>query len=191
VKDDNGNYVLSSDSNNSVDDALGGNAYYLARAELHIPLGSGAAEMGLKPSIYINAGSVFDLTKPTLSDTGPKSVFIPATNSSGQALYTQITAATLGSDGTCTTTASTTVTNAINPNPPACLTTNANTALGTTYPAFREVYLGDSAKPRVSVGFGINWNSPFGPFRIDIAKAIVTQPGDDKKLITFNVGTQF
>ena len=56
---------------------------------------------------------------------------------------------------------------------------------------FEEVYLGDTLKPRVSVGFGVNWNSPFGPFRIDIAKALLKEPGDDAKLITFNVGTQF
>jgi outer membrane protein insertion porin family len=56
---------------------------------------------------------------------------------------------------------------------------------------FEEEYLGDTLKPRVSVGFGVNWNSPFGPFRIDIAKALLKEPGDDTKLITFNVGTQF
>jgi outer membrane protein insertion porin family len=43
----------------------------------------------------------------------------------------------------------------------------------------------------VSVGIGVNWNSPFGPFRIDIAKALIKAPGDDTKLITFNVGTSF
>ena len=48
-----------------------------------------------------------------------------------------------------------------------------------------------SARPRVTVGFGVNWNSPFGPLRIDIAKALLKQKGDDDKLITFNVGTQF
>jgi outer membrane protein insertion porin family len=57
--------------------------------------------------------------------------------------------------------------------------------------AFKEVYYGNSWKPRVSVGFGVSWNSPFGPLRIDIAKALVKQPGDDTKLFTFNVGTQF
>ena len=36
---------------------------------------------------------------------------------------------------------------------------------------FREVFLGDSPSPRLSIGFGVNWNSPFGPFRIDIAHA--------------------
>jgi outer membrane protein insertion porin family len=56
---------------------------------------------------------------------------------------------------------------------------------------FVERFLGDSASPRLSVGVGINWNSPFGPLRINVAKALLSQPGDDKKLITFNVGTQF
>ena len=51
--------------------------------------------------------------------------------------------------------------------------------------------MGNTAKPRVSVGFGVNWNSPFGPFRIDIAKALVKAEGDDTKFFTFNVGTAF
>ncbi|WEK46542.1 MAG: outer membrane protein assembly factor BamA [Candidatus Andeanibacterium colombiense] len=191
VKDDNGKYVVTSDASNPVDDPLGGNAYYLARAELHIPLGSGAAVLGLKPSIYVNAGSVFDLAKPDLYDNGPTSVFIPTHDDSGNALYTQINAATLSSDGTCTATSTATVTSAINPNPPACLATNQNTALGTSYSAFREVFLGNSPMPRVSVGIGINWNSPFGPFRIDFAKVLLKQKGDDTKAFTFNVGTQF
>src|SRR3546814_7485311 len=56
---------------------------------------------------------------------------------------------------------------------------------------FQEFYVGDTPKPRVSVGFGINWISPFGPFRIDIAMALITAEGDDTKLFTFNVGTAF
>ena len=56
---------------------------------------------------------------------------------------------------------------------------------------FQERFLGDSPSPRVSVGFGVNWNSPFGPFRIDIARALLSEPGDDTKLFTFNVGTAF
>ena len=43
----------------------------------------------------------------------------------------------------------------------------------------------------LSIGIGVNWVSPFGPLRLDIAKAIVTQEGDDTKLFSFNVGTQF
>jgi outer membrane protein insertion porin family len=57
--------------------------------------------------------------------------------------------------------------------------------------AFEERYVGNSLSPRLSIGFGVNWNSPFGPFRIDIAKALLKQSGDDTKLITFNIGTQF
>ena len=30
-----------------------------------------------------------------------------------------------------------------------------------------------------------------GPLRIDIAKALLKQKGDDTKLFSFNVGTQF
>ena len=57
--------------------------------------------------------------------------------------------------------------------------------------AFKEVFFGDTPRPRVAVGVGVNWNSPFGPLRIDVAKALISAPGDDTKLITFNVGTQF
>jgi outer membrane protein insertion porin family len=56
---------------------------------------------------------------------------------------------------------------------------------------FKEFYFGDSPRPRVSIGFGVNWNSPFGPFRIDIAKVLLKEPGDQTKTLTFNVGTQF
>jgi outer membrane protein insertion porin family len=56
---------------------------------------------------------------------------------------------------------------------------------------FRELFLGDSPSPRLSIGVGVNWNSPFGPFRIDIARALLSEPGDDTKLFTFNVGTAF
>ena len=56
---------------------------------------------------------------------------------------------------------------------------------------FKEFFLGDSPKPRIAVGIGVNWNSPFGPFRIDFAKVLMKQPGDDTKSFTFNVGTQF
>jgi len=54
-----------------------------------------------------------------------------------------------------------------------------------------EEFLGNSARPRLTVGIGVNWNSPFGPLRIDLARALIKQRGDDNKLITFNVGTQF
>ena len=56
---------------------------------------------------------------------------------------------------------------------------------------FQEFYEGNSARPRVSVGAGVSWNSPFGPFRFDLAKALVKSPGDNTKIFQFNVGTQF
>jgi outer membrane protein insertion porin family len=56
---------------------------------------------------------------------------------------------------------------------------------------FKEFFRGDSISPRLSVGIGVNWVSPFGPLRIDIAKALLTQKGDETKLFSFNVGTQF
>lgn len=45
--------------------------------------------------------------------------------------------------------------------------------------------------PRVSVGTGVQWTSPFGPFRIDIARAVLAAPADAPKALAFNVGTQF
>ena len=58
-------------------------------------------------------------------------------------------------------------------------------------PPFVEEFYGNSAKPRVAIGLGVNWNSPFGPFRINIAYALLKEPGDDAKRFSFNVGTQF
>ena len=56
---------------------------------------------------------------------------------------------------------------------------------------FDEQFVGNSPKPRLSVGAGVSWNSPFGPFRFDIAKALLKQPGDNTQIFQFNVGTQF
>lgn len=58
-------------------------------------------------------------------------------------------------------------------------------------PGVIETKLGDTASPRVSVGIGVSWNSPFGPFRIDLAKALVKKEGDDPEVFQFNIGTQF
>ena len=82
----------------------------------------------------------------------------------------------------------------ITPGSPATPTNTFSSCLaGTTLftGPFEEFFSGDTWKPRLSVGFGVNWRSPFGPFRIDIAKALLKEPGDDTKLFTFNVGTQF
>jgi outer membrane protein insertion porin family len=111
-----------------LDTSLGGNAYYTAKLEIELPLGSGARELGLRPSIFLETGALWD--------TGPQRPSVTAND-------------------------------------------------------ILDESLGDTWKPRVSVGAGVNWNSPFGPFRIDLAKALKKYPGDDTQLFQFNVGTQF
>jgi len=181
--DEDGNSVLYPlDSDNNQDDALGGKYYYLGRAEIEIPLGSGVRELGLRPSVFVDVGSVFGVESPTLVNDCSlenEGCFIATRDESGAALYLQTVT---NADGTTTTT---TTTSATSP------TGTENTALGTQLPPFVEEFYGDTPKPRLSVGFGVNWNSPFGPFRIDIAKALLSETGDETKLITFNVGTQF
>jgi outer membrane protein insertion porin family len=159
------NVALNDDPTTITDDAIGGRAYYVARAELEIPLGASVRELGLRPSIYIDAGAVFGVRSPALLDINPDNPLA-------------FNACTLTAGGTTRLTRG------------ACdVNTETITRFATT--PFRESFLGDSPSPRVSVGFGVNWNSPFGPFRIDIARALLSEPGDDTKLFTFNVGTAF
>jgi outer membrane protein insertion porin family len=49
----------------------------------------------------------------------------------------------------------------------------------------------DSNSPRVSSGVGVAWASPFGPIRIDFAKALVKQDYDETELVRFSFGTRF
>ncbi len=49
----------------------------------------------------------------------------------------------------------------------------------------------DSKNPRVSVGLGLTWNSPFGPLRIDFGYALVKEDFDDDEIISFTFGTRF
>ena len=108
--------------------ALGGNTYYTATAELFVPLGGGARDLGIEASAYVDVGGLFD---PDIEDS-----LISRTG----VLYT---------------------------------------------------VLGDTKAPRVSVGIGFSWASPFGPFRIDLARAIKTKPSDETEFFQFNVGTRF
>jgi outer membrane protein insertion porin family len=142
-----------------VSDALGGRAYYMGRLELEFPTSSGLRSMGIRPSAYVDVGSVFSLTTPELRNIV----------------------------GICTPTSQ-------NPGAPRIELGAGENCPSTGYirsPGFREEFLGDSAKPRLSVGVGVNWVSPFGPFRIDVARALLSQEGDDEKLFSFTVGTQF
>src|SRR6185369_5231750 len=53
------------------------------------------------------------------------------------------------------------------------------------------ICLQDSTAIRASVGFGILWNSPLGPLRLDIAKALLKESYDKEQLIRFGASTRF
>ncbi|NNC72395.1 MAG: outer membrane protein assembly factor BamA [Sphingomonadaceae bacterium] len=172
------------------DDAIGGRVYYLGRAELEIPIGTGARELGFRPSVFVDAGAVFGVTDPVLqtfpcfdangNQTGqtpcsggdiPGPILIPITDAAGNQQFIDNVSNQLTSDPT---------TNGV-----------ANTPANQTIAPFFERFRGDSPRPRVTVGVGVNWNSPFGPFRVDFAYALLKNNGDDDKLFSFNIGTQF
>lgn len=169
-------------SNNNTDDALGGTKYYLGHLELELPLGSGGRELGLRPSIFVDAGAVWGGRRPATTDVES------FRNPLGTGPYTALTRDILNNAGQAQCFDNTT--GALSPRPGGGCGTGTSNYVN-TIPPFNEIYTGNSAKPRLSVGFGVNWNSPFGPFRIDIAKALLKEPGDDTKLFSFNVGTQF
>jgi outer membrane protein insertion porin family len=194
--DASGAQILVTDRNQVVDDALGGRAYYLGRAELEVPLGAGARELGLRPSVYAQIGSLFGITRPRPTATFPTvtdangnvtvlPITTPVTDSAGNQLYLVPTGdANAGLATTCAVGYSATAGG-------TCSGTSTNTIYTSSISPFKETFYGGTARPRLSVGVGVDWNSPFGPLRIDVAKAILSQPGDDPKLVTFNVGTQF
>ena len=147
------------DEANRTSDALGGRAYYQGRLELEIPTSASIRSLGFRPSAYVDAGSLFMLKRPQLTD-------IP---------------------GICTPTGTNEPSQTLLPGQ-----TRANCNEGFTFtPGLKEEFLGNSARPRVSVGVGVNWVSPFGPFRIDVARALLKQEGDDTKFFSFNVGAAF
>jgi outer membrane protein insertion porin family len=148
-------------------DAIGGRAYYMGRVELEIPVSAGIKSMGFRPSAFLDVGSVFNLTKPNLDN-------IYVICQPGRAALPLVLKRDIN-DLTC----------------PADAIPNDNIIDYIPTPGFKETYLGDSAKPRLSIGIGVNWQSPFGPLRIDVAKALLKQEGDETKLFSFNVGTQF
>ncbi|MDB5676204.1 MAG: bamA, partial [Sphingomonas bacterium] len=198
ITDASGNQVLATDKTQIADDALGGRAYYLGRLEMEIPLGSGAHELGLRPSIYIQAGALFGITRPLPTATFP-SVTDPVTgrttvlpldqqqfDSAGRSLFIVPT-----TDGTNPGLATTCQIGYSATSGGACTGTSINTAYTIPISPFAETFVGNSSRPRISVGAGVNWNSPFGPLRIDLAYALLHDKGDDTKIVTFNVGTQF
>jgi outer membrane protein insertion porin family len=149
-------------------DALGGRAYYMGRLELEFPVSSGLKSLGLRPSAFIDVGSLWHVRAPSLIDA--KFICSPSTtNTTNLISFTSpVSDCSVDDSG--------------KPQTPADFV---------SAPGFKEVFLGNSAKPRLSIGIGVNWVSPFGPLRLDLAKALLKQKGDDTKLFTFNVGTQF
>ena len=151
-------------------DAIGGRAYYMGRVELEIPTSAGIRSLGVRPSAFVDVGSVWKITEPDLVD-------IP---------------------GTCTRPddPATTGVNELDTQRLSAGQTSCTTVFGAGYAynprsGIKEFFQGNSISPRLSVGIGVNWQSPFGPLRIDLAKALLTQEGDETKLFSFNVGTQF
>ena len=164
--DANGAFTFVEDETQIRDEAIGGRFLYLAHVELEIPVGESIRQLGIRPSAFLDIGAVWGVRQPTLLNIQPGS---PQTLVQCQA-----------TDGT------------IIPLPVTateCPTGSTFFRAGT--PAFREFFLGDTPQPRVAIGFGVNWNSPFGPFRIDIAYPLLKSEGDDTRLFTFNVGTAF
>ena len=148
------------DVNKDVVDAIGGRAYYMGRLELELPVSSGLKSLGLRPSAFVDVGSLWNVKQPQLLNI--VNICTPIDSTTGLTTKLQ------------------------GPGDPAC-----DTTIYSVSPGFKEVFLGNSPKPRLSIGVGVNWVSPFGPLRIDLAKAIMHQRGDDTKLFSFNVGTQF
>ena len=172
-RDEDGNVLVDTNRDAQQDDALGGRKYYLGRAEIEIPLGTGARELGLRPSVFMDIGALWGLKTPVLQDTLQFVEQVPVIDDMGNPVIDE--------NG--------------NPVTEGVITDNPNAADGTPNDvvrgSFREVFLGNSSSPRITIGAGVNWNSPFGPFRIDFAHTIRKVEGDDDKTLTFNVGTQF
>lgn len=100
--------------------ALGGRAYYAARAELTASAGGFFEKMGLQPSLFVDAGSVFGARRSQLSPG--------------------------------------------------------------------EELIGNSARPRISVGMGLAWKSPAGTLRFDLARPVSKQRGDRTQLFGISFG---
>ncbi|HEX2280773.1 MAG TPA: outer membrane protein assembly factor BamA [Thermomicrobiales bacterium] len=103
---------------NDEDDALGGNKYYIASAEMNFPLGL-PEELGLKGRVFADFGALWGIDE----DSDPE--------------------------------------------------------------------IQDSASPRLAVGIGLIWKSPFGPIRIDFSEPVIKQDFDKVNRFLFSFGTRF
>lgn len=55
----------------------------------------------------------------------------------------------------------------------------------------RNNLVNDSSAPRLSVGTGVTWVSPFGPLGIDLGFALIKESFDDTEILRLNFGTRF
>jgi outer membrane protein insertion porin family len=49
----------------------------------------------------------------------------------------------------------------------------------------------DEPSLRAAIGTGVNWQSPFGPIRVDFSQAILKEDFDETEVFRFNFGTRF
>ena len=54
-----------------------------------------------------------------------------------------------------------------------------------------DAFILDESAPRISVGAGVSWQSPFGPIIVDLGFAVVKEDFDETELLNFSFGTQF
>ena len=69
----------------------------------------------------------------------------------------------------------------------------AFTMIGSVWdvPEKGQANVADDIAPRASIGVGVAWKSPFGPIRLDLAKAVVKKDYDQKQIFHFSFGTRF
>jgi outer membrane protein insertion porin family len=114
-------------------DALGGDTFWSATAEVRFPLPFIPEDIGLSGAVFADAGSLF-----------------------GAGAF------------------------ATNP-------ANAGCQAGNN----KIICLADSSSVRASSGVSLIWNSPLGPLRLDVAKALKKESYDSEQLIRFGASTRF
>jgi outer membrane protein insertion porin family len=123
-------------------DALGGDTFWAATAEVRFPLPFIPDDLGMSAAAFADAGSLF------------------GAGASAKAL-----------DGYC--------------GQPAKI----NPISGVM--SWDGICLADSGGIRASAGVSLIWNSPLGPLRLDIAKALKKETYDTEQLIRFGASTRF
>ena len=114
-------------------DALGGDTFWSATAEVRFPLPFIPEDIGLSGAAFADAGSLF-----------------------GAGAFAK------------------------NPANAGCEAGNTNV-----------ICLADSSAVRASAGVSLIWNSPLGPLRLDVAKALMKESYDSEQLIRFGASTRF